>query len=542
MELFGPRKTTKPSAVTSAKEVTVSRKRRQEEDNSSVEEESEDSNDEVDEDDNADEVHGEETSQDITNTPFKPAYSFKDVGLCDWICASTAAVGYKRPTDIQSACIPAILDGRDVLACAETGSGKTAAFVLPMLQILSQDPYGIFALVLTPTRELAIQIAEQIAALGASLSVTVCLAIGGLNIIEQGIQLAKRPHFVIATPGRLRHHLESAQPPNIAKAQFLVLDEADRLLSLGFSTELEIIISKMGPKRRTLLFSATLTSTLEDLEKLALKEALRFDLTSQRRIPSTLVQQYLFMPSKVKICFLVAVLNKFIDLNQKENEDSDEEDKKKKKKMKGKKDKKGIPEVGSTSKLQSSIIIFVESCHKCHEISEVLKALDIECVALHSMLPQSSRLASLGKFKSMSEKILVATDVASRGLDIPTVDLVINFDLPRVCSDYVHRVGRTARAGRGGQSISFVTQYDIELLHGVEEHIGTKMDLYPTVKNDDIVQLLNPISKAMQTVKLNILSSDFMEKEALFKKRKKKQRKQLLRKKVRPGEGESTTD
>jgi ATP-dependent RNA helicase DDX49/DBP8 len=456
------------------------------------------------------------------------AYSFKELGMCDWICQSTEAVGYKHPTDIQRACIPAILQGRDVLACAETGSGKTAAFVLPMMQILSQDPYGIFGLILTPTRELAIQIAEQIAALGSSLSVKVCLVIGGLNLTEQGLQLATRPHFVVATPGRLRHHLEaSACPPNISKAKFLVLDEADRLLSLGFSTELEIILSKMSPRRQTLLFSATLTNTLEELEQLALKDALRFDLTKQRQIPSTLKQRYLFMPAKVKICFLYAVLNKYIEQNQVIKEDDVVVKKKTKNSRKETKEK----DVSDAPLLNKSIIIFVESCHRCHEICEVLKALSIECVALHSMMPQSARLTSLAKFKSMNVKILIATDVASRGLDIPTVDLVLNFDLPRVCSDYVHRVGRTARAGRGGQSISFVTQYDIALLQTVEEHVGTKMTLYEDVSNDDIIPLLNLVSKAMQSVQLNMLESDFMDKEATFKKRKQVQRKNLLRKK-----------
>jgi ATP-dependent RNA helicase DDX49/DBP8 len=458
------------------------------------------------------------------------AFSFQELGLCEWICKSTEAVGYKRPTDIQRACIPAILQGRDVLACAETGSGKTAAFVLPLLQVLSQDPYGIFALVLTPTRELAIQIAEQIAALGSSLSVTQCLAIGGLSIIEQGLQLAKRPHFVIATPGRLRHHLESCDPPNISRAQFLVLDEADRLLSLGFSSELEVIISKMGPRRKTLLFSATLTSTLEELETLALQEALRFDLTKQRTIPTSLKQQYLFMPAKAKVCFLIAVLNRYIQ-NSEESDKNNEHGKKKR-------PRKSEEDVVKR-KIEKSIIIFVDSCHRCHEISEILKVVNIPCVALHSMLTQSGRLISLAKFKSLATNILVATDVASRGLDIPSVDLVINFELPRVCSDYVHRVGRTARAGRGGQSISFVTQYDVALLQTVEESIGQKMVLYDEVKNEDILPLLNVVSKAMQTVQLNILNSDFLEKEATFRKRKKKQRKQLLRKKSKTELGDN---
>lgn len=186
--------------------------------------------------------------------------------------------------------------------------------------------------------------------------------------------------------------------------------------------------------------------------------------------------------------------------------------------------------------ITKSIVIFVDTCHRCHEISEILKALDIDCVSLHSMLSQVGRLASLAKFKSMASTILVTTDLAGRGLDIPSVDMVINFDLPRICSDYVHRVGRTARAGRGGQSISFVTQYDVALLQAIENFTGQKMILYDEVKNEDIIPLLNVVSKAMQSVQLNILNSDFLEKEATLKKRKKRQRKQLLRKRQKSGD------
>ncbi|CAE7579589.1 DDX49, partial [Symbiodinium microadriaticum] len=144
-------------------------------------------------------------------------------GLNQWVCSSCKAMGFKQPTPIQQACIPAILEGRNVMGCAETGSGKTAAFALPMLQDLSEDPYGIFGIILTPTRELAVQIEEQIVALGSPVGVRTCLIIGGLGIIDQGVALSRMPHIVIATPGRLRHHLESASPPQIARTRYLVL-------------------------------------------------------------------------------------------------------------------------------------------------------------------------------------------------------------------------------------------------------------------------------------------------------------------------------
>jgi len=470
--------------------------------------------------------------------------TFQKLGLCDWICRNVSALGYKHPTEIQNACIPAILQGKDVLACAETGSGKTAAFVLPMLQILSQDQYGIFGLILTPTRELALQIAEQVAALGATLGVTICQTIGGFNIIGQSLQLAKRPHFVVATPGRLRQLLQSADPPNFSRTKFLVLDEADRLLASGFSTELEIITSKFSNRRQTLLFSATFTSTLEELEKLALKESLRFDLTKERKIPTQLTQQYIFMPAKVKLCFLVAVLKKFLTLPEDEEAAAEEankandSNKKKKRKLReltnnnNNKHNKHNKHNHNQKKTvyESSVIIFVETCHRCHEISEVLKELGFETAPLHSMLPQAGRLSSLNKFKNMTVPILVATDVASRGLDIPTVNLVINFDLPRISADYIHRIGRTARAGNEGQSISFITPNDIDLLHDIEETVHQKLSLYEQVTISHVEELLGPISKAMQTVRLNMLDGTFHEREMVFKKRKQIQRKHLQRK------------
>lgn len=387
----------------------------------------------------------------------RQTFTFADLGLSEWICTSTSNMGFKKPTEIQKVCIPAILEGRDVLACAETGSGKTAAFVLPILQQLSEDPYGIFAIILTPTRELAIQISEQVSALGASFSVRTSLIIGGVNQLEQSKALAKLPHIVIATPGRLRSHLESAEPPDLRRSLFLVLDEADRLLSTGFADELELILSRMSAKRRTLLFSATLTSSLEELETLALNSALRFDLTRTQKIPTTLAQHYLFMPAKIKTCYLIAVLKKIFDAESKAAEDNgdagdsnlhslhssltdvlDNSSSKgghkqkngNKKKRKGGGSKKVAEE---THQLKSfSIIIFVSTCRRGEETAEILRQLNMDCVALHSLMNQTTRMASLAKFKNQLSRILIATDVASRGLDIPEVDLVINFDLPKV--------------------------------------------------------------------------------------------------------------
>ena len=462
--------------------------------------------------------------------------NFSGLGLCDWICKSAQAMGFKRPFDIQRVCIPAILAGHDVMGCAQTGSGKTAAFALPILQHLSQDPYGIFAIVLTPTRELAIQISEQFSALGAAMSVRTALVIGGQNMMEQGAALARRPHIVIATPGRLRHHLEGADPPNLSKALYIVLDEADRLLATGFSSELQVIISKMHPQRRTLLFSATLTSSLSELEKLAGDDTLKFDLTADQPVPEMLVQQYLFMPTQVKMCYLVAVLRSIIDKAEEDPEGNEVSKsvlalKEEKFKGKNKKSKSKSAKPSNQSKLlSSSIMIFVGTCRRCQEIAEVLMELGIDCVALHSMMPQSRRISSLAKFKSHFSRIMVSTDVAGRGLDIPSVDLVINMDLPKIATDYVHRVGRTARAGRCGRALSMVTQYDVELVHAIEEFTKQKLEPSTEVSEDEVVSLLNPVSKATRVAQLKLLEAGFEEQAEVFTKRRRKQRRQHLRK------------
>jgi ATP-dependent RNA helicase DDX49/DBP8 len=475
-----------------------------------------------------------EEAEEVSEPALKKSFTFAELGLCDWLCQSTVYMGFRKPTEIQKACIPAILGGRDVLACAETGSGKTAAFALPILQVLSKDPYGIFALVLTPTRELAMQISEQVRAFGASFSVRVALVIGGVNLIEQSLQLSKRPHIVIATPGRMRHHLQSAQAPDISKTQFLVLDEADRLLSGGFADELDVILSKMNSKRKTLLFSATLTDSLEELEKMALSNALRFDLTKERKLPANLVQQYLFMSAKIKTCFLVSALEKqglAPSLTTELAEKSRGSKKKSKVSAKhGGESEEDAHTATASSDMPRSAIIFVGSCQRCQEVSEILLEMGVDCAALHSLMNQTMRFASLNKFKSRATRILVATDVASRGLDIPEVDLVVNFDLPKITSDYVHRIGRTARAGRAGRSLSFITQYDVELVHAIEEFTHVKMIASTEVVEKDVIPLLNPVSKAMRLAQMKLLDSGFEEKVATVKNRKKTQRRKMLKK------------
>lgn len=372
------------------------------------------------------------------------ASGFRQLGLSEWLDRVCAGLGMTTPTQVQRGTIPAVLAGRNVIGVAHTGSGKTAAFALPILQKLARDPYGVFALVLTPTRELAFQLADQFRALGAGMSLKDCVVVGGLDMQQQAKELSRRPHVVIATPGRLRALLElDAQlARGFARARFLVLDEADRLLEPSFEAELAAVLGTLPEERQTLLFSATMTKTLVELQKELLQDAYHFQAYEGLQTAKKLRQEYLFIPAKVKEVYLAFLLEQLEGLKCR------------------------------------SAIIFTGTCKGCHLLSVLLEELGIAAAALHSHKPQRARLAALDRFKGGGVPILLATDVASRGLDIPTVDLVINYDLPMLARDYVHRVGRTARAGRGGWSLSFVTQYDIELVQEIEGLVGQQLEKY----------------------------------------------------------------
>jgi ATP-dependent RNA helicase DDX49/DBP8 len=352
------------------------------------------------------------------------ATNFEGLGLAEWAVETCKELGMRKPTPVQTHCVPKILAGRDVLGLAQTGSGKTAAFALPILHRLAEDPYGVFALVVTPTRELAFQLAEQFKALGSCLNLRCSVIVGGMDMLTQTMSLVSRPHIVITTPGRIKVLLENNPdvPPVFSRTKFLVLDEADRVLDVGFQDELRTIFQCLPKSRQTLLFSATMTSNLQALLEHSSNKAYFYEAYEGLKTVDTLTQQFIFEDKDAKELYLVHILSQMED--------------------------KGI----------RSAMIFVSTCRTCQRLSLMLDELEVENIAMHSLNSQSMRLSALSKFKSGKVPILLATDVASRGLDIPTVDLVINYDIPRDPRDYVHRVGRTARAGRGGLAVSIITE------------------------------------------------------------------------------------
>ncbi|KAJ7497236.1 P-loop containing nucleoside triphosphate hydrolase protein [Mycena latifolia] len=390
--------------------------------------------------------------------------SFKSLGLIDPLLEALEQVNFTTPTDIQVEALPHALEGRDIIGVASTGSGKTAAFALPILQKLWDDPKGLFACVLAPTRELAFQISQQFESLGSSMGVRSAVIVGGIETLAQSVALAKRPHIVVATPGRLLWHLENTKGFSLKGIKFLVLDEADRLLDMDFGPVIDRILKLVPTERTTYLFSATMTSKVAKLQRASLSNPVKVEVSTKYQTVSTLLQYYLFMPLQDKDTFLVSLAN---------------------------------------SLAQNSMIIFTRTVHDAGRICIILRTLGLPAVPLHGQLSQSQRLGALGKFKSGSRKVLVATDIASRGLDIPSVDVVINFDIPTHSKDYIHRVGRTARAGRAGKSITLVTQYDVELVQRIEQTIGKQMELWPT-DAEEIALLKERVNEAARVAAVEL--------------------------------------
>ena len=378
--------------------------------------------------------------------------SFASLEVAPWLIASLSAMAILRPTAIQKGCIPKILEGRDVIGGSRTGSGKTVAFTVPILQRWARDPVGIFAVILTPTRELALQIFEQIKAISAPQSLKPILVIGGGDMRAQALALAQRPHVVVATPGRLAdHRLTSGAAPiaGLRRTRVVGLDEADRLLSAGPGSmlpDIETCLSAMPPshERQTCLFTATLTPEVMEVKSLPRAKdrapvyVCEVD-TEGLAVPPTLHQTYLQVPVTYREAYLHTLL------------------------------------MTPRNAAKKSIIVFCNRTATANLLERILRLLDHRVTSLHSSLIQQDRIANLSKFRASVARILVATDVASRGLDIPEVELVVNYDAPRNPDDYIHRVGRTARAGRSGEAITMVGQRDVALFLAIEARVGTKM-------------------------------------------------------------------
>jgi len=381
--------------------------------------------------------------------------TFASLQVRPWLVQSLANMAIKRPTGIQKGCIPEILQGRDCIGGSRTGSGKTVAFAVPILQKWAEDPSAIFGVVLTPTRELALQIYEQFKAISSPQSLKAVLVTGGADMRAQAIALAQRPHVVIATPGRLADHIRTSGEDTICglrRVRYVVLDEADRLLHAtgpgSMLPDVEECLSVLPPasERQTLLFTATITPEVRALKDMPQKPGKKPVFvcevdTQMLAIPATLTQMHVQIPVTHKEHYLHVFLQ-------------------------------------TEANAEKTVILFCNRTSTADYLHHLLRLLDHRVTSLHSKLPQRQRIDNLGRFRASAARILVATDVAARGLDIPEVSLVINYDIPRDPDDYIHRVGRTARAGRKGEAVTFVGQRDVDLVHAIEARVGRAMDAW----------------------------------------------------------------
>ncbi|WP_370895772.1 DEAD/DEAH box helicase [Chryseobacterium gossypii] len=369
--------------------------------------------------------------------------NFTDLKLIEPIAKAIQEEGYIHPTPIQERSIPEILKGKDLLGCAQTGTGKTAAFAIPILQNLSghKTPgHHIKALILTPTRELAIQIEENINAYGKYLPLKQLVIFGGVKQGKQEEALKKGVDILVATPGRLLDFI-SQGIISLKNLEIFVLDEADRMLDMGFVHDVKKVIKLLPQKRQTLFFSATMPAEIQKLADSILNNPVKVEVTPVSSTAETIKQSVYFVEKENKLNLLTHIL---------QNDISD------------------------------SVLVFARTKHGADKIARKLQKSHISTEAIHGNKSQNARQNALNNFKSGKTRVLVATDIAARGIDIDELKFVINFELSDVSETYVHRIGRTGRAGAEGTSISFVDGLDLLNLKNTEKLIGMKI---PVIKN-----------------------------------------------------------
>jgi superfamily II DNA/RNA helicase len=359
--------------------------------------------------------------------------TFASLGLIDPLLRALDTLGYQTPTPVQAQAIPAVLAGRDLMAAAQTGTGKTAGFALPLLQRLTMQGPQVAAnsvrlLVLVPTRELAVQVYDSFCAYGQNLPLRMALAYGGVSINPQMMKLRRGTDLLVATPGRLLD-LYRQNALKFGQLETLVLDEADRMLDLGFSRELNDIFALLPAQRQTLLFSATFSDAIRSLANTLLRQPLSIEATPRNTTAKGVKQWMIPVDKKRKTELFLHLLKK---------------------------------------KRWKQVLVFVKTRKGTDLLVESLLAQGIRADAIHGDKPQPARLRALERFKTAEVQVLAATDVAARGLDIDDLPHVVNFDLPTVAEDYIHRIGRTGRAGARGEALSLVAADEVPQLAAIE--------------------------------------------------------------------------
>lgn len=371
--------------------------------------------------------------------------TFSDLNLIPPLQNALALAGYEKPTPIQKEAIPPVLSGRDLLGCAQTGTGKTAAFALPLLQLLAATnirpkPRHARALILTPTRELAIQVHESFSTYGKKLPLKYVVLFGGVGITPQINHLSRGADVIVATPGRLLDLINQGAV-KFSDLEIFVLDEADRMLDMGFIKDIKKILKFIPQKRHNLFFSATMPPVIEELANTILHKPVRIEVTPVASTAEKIDQSVMFVSKENKRALLKHVL--------------------------------------SNAQLKK-VIVFSRTKHGANKVATFLQNEGITAAAIHGDKSQNARQTALNNFKQGSVRVLVATDIAARGIDIDGITHVINFELPNESESYVHRIGRTARAGADGAAISFCDLEEKNYLRDIEKLIAKKI---PVIKD-----------------------------------------------------------
>jgi ATP-dependent RNA helicase RhlE len=367
--------------------------------------------------------------------------SFKDLGLSEPLLRAISKKGYTTPSPIQEKAIPPVLEGRDVLASAQTGTGKTAGFTLPLLHYLSENPKAKFrpirALILTPTRELAAQVHQSVKDYSEFLDIRSTVIFGGVNQKPQAASIRHGVDVLVATPGRLLD-LHNQNLLSLKRVEVFILDEADRMLDMGFLRDIERVMKVMPAKRQNLMFSATFSKDIKKLANGILNNPVQVEATPENTTVEAISQKVYRVAKGKKQDLLIKLISE------------------------GK---------------WKQVLVFNRTKHGANKLTKKLISAGISAAAIHGNKSQGARTKALAGFKSGSVKVMVATDIAARGLDIPLLPHVVNFELPNISEDYVHRIGRTGRAGADGKAISLVSADETTYLRDIEKLIGEKIEV-----------------------------------------------------------------
>ena len=380
-----------------------------------------------------------------------PPDSFHGLGIAPGILDILQKIGLKVPTPIQAQSIPVALEGKDLIGIAQTGTGKTLAFGIPLIQRVFEK-HGL-ALVVVPTRELATQVYESLGKVGGPLGLKAANLIGGENINKQIQQLRKHPHVVVGTPGRIIDHLEQ-KTLSLAKVDILVLDEADRMLDMGFAPQLKRILAVLPSARQTMLFSATMPDTIVKMANQFLKMPARVEIARQGQAADKVTQELFFVNQEDKPRLFEKVLQDY----------------------------------------RGSVLAFARTKFGAKKIAARVRALGHSAAEIHANRSLTQRREALDGFKTGKYRVLIATDIAARGIDVTNIELVVNYDLPDAAEDYVHRIGRTARAGAGGHAISFARPNEQHDVRAIERFMKATLPVSKLPPLPDLPPGFEPVS------------------------------------------------